>query len=297
MPASRLINQVIGPYHLVESLARGGVSDVFRATHVDDGRPAAVKVMRADQSGDRQQVKAFEAEFDLLRWLDHPSLPAGLRAGRIQDRPAMVMAYFPGLPLHRRCAEQRPFDRVGCFLALVGVVAYLHRNGVIHNDLKLENVILRDDGRLGLVDFGNAQQQRGGALWRRLFRSRAVFGTASYIAPELAQGGRASGASDCYALGVCAHMLLIGRGLFSGRQAAVRVKRAVEEIPPRICHRIDALPPSLGAVIDACVAKDPAARPADAGELRRRLQAVFAARDVPTAAEISRRIADAPGDG
>lgn len=290
MPSSELINVAMGPYHIVELISLGGVAEVFRAEHTDDRRSMAIKVMRKERAADKDQVKAFEAEYGFLEKMDHPGIPKVKRYGAMMNRPAMLMDYVPGRTLHQLRQQEERFDRVGAFLALVNVVAYIHRQGVVHNDVKLENAILQPGGRLSLVDFGNARSAGGGFLSRLLRRKRQLFGTASYLAPELLKGGEPSPGSDVYALGVCAHILFTGEAPFNDPRQSARLRRAVKEQAPKICDRVPKLPKQLGDLIDRCVLKDPAQRPADAEALKAALKDHFGSGMHPSPAQLAKEL-------
>lgn len=290
MPSSELIHVALGPYHIVELISAGGVAEVFRAEHTDDRRSMAIKVMRRERAVDKEQVKAFEAEYAFLERMDHPGIPAVKRFGELMGRPAMLMDYVPGRTLHQLKQLDERFDRVGAFIALVNIVSYIHRQQVVHNDIKLENAILQPGGRLALVDFGNARNAGGGFLSRLLRRKRQLFGTASYLAPELLKGDEPSACSDVYALGVCAHILFTGEPPFNDPRQSARLRRAVKEQAPKICERVPRMPKQLGDLIDRCVIKDPAQRPQDAQVLRAALKDHFGSGLHPSPAQLTREL-------
>jgi len=275
MARGELSDRLVGSHRLGELIGKGGVASVYRTVPPDGGRPLAAKVLRSELVADRVQCRALREEFQRLACLDHPGIPRPREMGVIDSRPTIIMGYVPGTNLSSLRQQGRAFDVVGAFVAMVRLAAHVHERGVIHNDLKLENFILQPDARVGLVDFGNAR--RPGGLIRRLFvRQRPVFGTATYLAPELITGGEPSYASDCYALGVCAHLLLAGKALFDDPRQSQRLRRAVKERPPTIAERVPALPRPLSRILDACLHKDPQQRPADARALRRLLKDCFA---------------------
>lgn len=270
MAKARLTGQQIGPFILQEVHGAGGVAEVYKAVHIDDEGPVAVKVLRPELVGDKERERSINLEADLLAELKHVSIPALRRRGTIDGRLATVMQFFTGETLKQLLEGKQRFDRIGAVLALVNVVAYLHEAGVIHNDLKLENVILRPQGKLGLVDFGNIRRLGGkrglfGRLWGR---GRPVFGTASYLAPELITGGQPSLATDVYALGVCMHFLFSGTGHFNDTRQTKRLNRMVKEDAPSIAGKVRGLPAAIAKVVDQCLVRDPALRPADAIELK-----------------------------
>lgn len=291
MAGSGLVHARFQSYHLVELVSSGGTADVYRAQHVDDGSLAAVKVLHEHLCSDRHRSKRFADEFELLQELDHPGIPRGRRFGEIGDRPAFAMDFVDGRTLYELRTTQTRFDWMVAFLAMTGIARYLHQNGIVHNDLKLENFILRTNGRLALVDFGNARRRRSGSgPITRFFKREKVFGTLSYIAPELVKGGTPTPASDCYALGVCLHILLAGTPPFADESRDRALQRILNEPATPLCERVPELPKSVGRVADCCLAKDPDARPADAGVLRRLVKSAFERSGDEEPTTVTRRI-------
>ncbi len=265
-----LVNAVIGPYVLRALISAGGVAEVYRAQHREDGRAYAVKIIRPERQADKLHHKAFLDEFALLQRLSHPGIPKGRRLDEVDGRCCMVMDLVPGTTLHQLRSDGTAFDAFDAFLQLTSIVAYLHEEALVHNDLKLENVMLRPDGTIALVDFGNAREVGVvTGIFRRLLARRApVFGTPTYIAPELISGdGSPTRRSDLYSLGVCCFILLTGNPPFTHDRKSARLRAAVEETAPALRSRLPSMPQALARVIDVCLSKDPMNRLEDAGQL------------------------------
>lgn len=284
--AVSLINCTIGPFVVRESISAGGIAEVFRAQHRDDSKSYAVKVMRPERQAEKHHLKAFNDEFALLQRLDHPGIPKARRLDEVRGRPCMVMDHVPGRTLHALRLEKVAFDALDAFRQLVAIVAYLHGEGLVHNDLKLENAILRPDGGISLVDFGNARSASGPGLLGRLLRRREpVFGTPTYLAPELiADEGSPSPRSDCYALGVCCFILLTGEPPFVFDRKSARLRAAVNQTAPSLRSRVPAVPSTFARLIDSCLAKDPTHRPVDARAMNEALRIVAKAAAAPARA-------------
>lgn len=263
---SVFMNITVGPYVLREAISAGGVAEVFRAQHRETHQNFAAKVIRPERQAEKHHVKAFHDEFHLLQKLDHPGIPKARLLDQVKGRDCMIMDLVPGRPLHLLKEEQVDFDAQGAFLGLVDIVAYLHAQGVIHNDLKLENVLLGPKGKISLVDFGNARMaQKKGLLGRIFAKKEPIFGTPTYLAPELIAGeGDISFRSDCYALGVCCFILLTGDPPFVYDRKSARLRAAVSKAAPSLASRRTGLSPSFVRLIDACLAKDAEQRPEDA---------------------------------
>ena len=269
--AKSLANLALGPYILREMIGAGGVAEVYRADHRDsDGRQYAVKVMRPERAAEKSQVKNFLEEFDTLQSLKHPGVPVSRRQGEIDGRPAFAMDLVPGENLATLQAKRVGYNGVKALVELCAVTSFLHQQDIIHNDLKLENCIWRTEGGgLVLVDFGSVRFPRRTSLVERLFRKPppTVFGTATYLAPELIQGKRPTFRTDVYALGVCAFFMLTGRPPFDEARQSGRLKANLASEPPTIAGRLPDIHPGVASIIDSCLAKDPEARPMAAPEV------------------------------
>jgi serine/threonine protein kinase len=266
--ADPLINATIGPFIIRDLISGGGVAEVYRAEHADDRSIVAVKVMRPERLGDRAHVAAFQAEFAILQRIRNPGVPAARRQGEVKGRPCFIMDHVAGQPLHQLCQGERPLGRPAVFADLVGIVAHLHQQRILHADIKLENAILKPTGKVGLVDFGNAHEVVARGLFARLFGGRKpLFATPTYVAPELVRGGVPTFASDVYALGVCAFIILTGEPPFPATRSSGRVRANLKGNPPAIRSRLHELPARAAVAIDASLSKDPAGRPLDARQL------------------------------
>jgi serine/threonine protein kinase len=260
---SDLINKHFHSWVVREAIGAGGLAEVFRVEHADDPRSrAALKVLRAERAAEPRHAQALAREQGVLESLDHPGIPKARRLGEVAGRPALLMDYVAGPTLAQAEAARAGFDRAKALLELAGIVAYLHGAGIVHNDLKPENAILADGGRVALVDFGSARQPRGTSLFRRFFgRQKTFTGTAAYVAPELIAGHQPTYASDVYSLGVCAFVALSGALPFAASSRSSRLRAHSRETAPSIRERLPRLTPRMAKAIDACLDKRPTARP------------------------------------
>jgi serine/threonine protein kinase len=269
MPDASLTNASFGPYTLREQISAGGIAEVYRGEHNDDHKSVAVKVMRPEKQADKYHRQCFDEEFAYLKDLKHPGLPNARRQGEIKGRACFAMDFISGTPVHQVVRLDKPWDRVRAFHELVEIVGYLHGQRVIHADLKLENVILRPTGNVVLVDFGNARKVETKSFFARLFGAKKdrVFGTPTYLAPELLKGKQPSYASDVYALGVCAFIMLSGEPPFDASSRTGRLKANLNNEAPSIRTRCAELPLRAAQAIDRCLEKEPSERPGDASSL------------------------------
>jgi serine/threonine-protein kinase len=276
MNTPSLINASFGNHVLRVLLGAGGVAEVYRAEHRDDGQAVAVKVLRPERQADRAHFKAFGDEYTRMQHLSHPSIPAVKRMGEVMGRAAFSMDFVPGDTLATMVAKSRSFAAASCLRQLAEVVAYLHTEGLIHNDIKLENAILRPDGRVILIDYGNVRDVSGTNIITRMFTRKPtqVFGTATYLAPELIEGRRPTMTSDVYALGVCAFILLSGSPPFDATRQSGRLRANAVQTPPTIRDRVPQLSTSAAQAIDHALAKNPEDRPQTAHSFLQALKSV-----------------------
>jgi len=287
---------LIGPYRVERLLGQGGMGSVLLASRVDGQfrQKVAIKVLRHDIVGDEPR-RHFLIERQILARLDHPCIARVFDGGRTKDgRPYLVMEYVEGEPIDRYCDDHEIGigGRLRLFTTVCDAVHCAHQNLIVHRDLKPANILVSQDGRPRLLDFGVAKLLQEGrdrsarAGWRPL--------TPEYASPEQVRGDSVTTASDVYALGALLYRLLCGHTPH-GRESVGReeVLRAVaEEDPPPPSQRTDdrALARRLAGDLDAialrALRQDPRDRYASAAEL---------------AADIDRHLAGEPvrarGDG
>jgi len=258
-------------YLLTDRIAGGGMGEVWRASDQVLGREVAVKVLRREYADDPTFLARFRGEARHTAGLSHPGIATVYDYGE-DDSPYLVMEHVPGEPLSAvisrdgAMAPERVLDLVGqSALALQAA----HDAGVIHRDVKPGNLLVRPDGTVKVTDFGIARAADSAPLTR----SGAVMGTAYYMAPEQVGGGTVTPASDIYSLGVVAYECLAGRRPFDGDSPVGIALAQVREAPPDLPTSV---PPPVRDLVMRMLAKDPAARPAGAGELGREAQALAA---------------------
>jgi serine/threonine protein kinase len=266
-------------YELGPLLGRGGMADVFRAEDRTLRRAVAVKVLR-EAAGDESDRARFVGEARTLAGLSHSGLVTVLDAGfgvadlpasdamAGDDRPFLVMELVNGRTLGRVVQDWDgglPLEDVGSVGAQVAeALAYVHRNGVVHRDVKPGNILLGPRTRVRLADFGVARLVEDSAGHTR---TGHVIGTAAYLAPEQVTGDEVSGATDVYSLGLVLLEALTGRREFLGAatEAAVARLHRDPEVP-------DSLPEEWRELLARMMSRDPAERPA-ADEVAERLRA------------------------
>jgi eukaryotic-like serine/threonine-protein kinase len=261
-----------GRYRVRSRLGSGGMADVYLAEDQLLGRQLAVKVLHHHFAEDQEFVERFRREASSAARLSHPNIVGIFDRGEWDGTYYIAMEYVPGRSLKALVREQGPLDPVVAIdivTQILQAARFAHARGVIHRDLKPHNVILDEEGRARVTDFGIAQ---AGASDMTLTGS--IMGTAQYLSPEQAQGHAVSAASDLYAVGVILYELLTGVVPFDGDTAVAIAFKQVSAQP----SAPSTVNPATAAVLDEVVlralAKDPAARYADAEEFIAALQAV-----------------------
>ena len=249
-------------YVLVQSLGIGDMGEVYLAHDEVLDRDVALKVLGERYAGDEGSAERFRSEAQSAASLSHPNIIQIYNRGEAEDGTSyIVMEYVPGGTLSEQIEESGPFE-AGKAAAVAAQIAEAlgaaHERGVIHRDIKPQNVLMGSSGDLKVTDFGIARAS--GA-------SSAVFGTAGYISPEQAMGEPVSPASDLYSLGVILYEMLTGELPYTADNSiAVCMKHVTEPLrPPRELN--PAIPEEMNALVVKLLAKDPAERYGSAGEL------------------------------
>jgi serine/threonine-protein kinase len=259
-----------GRYRVISRLGSGGMADVYLAQDQLLGREVAVKVLHHHFAEDHEFVERFRREASSAAALSHPNIVGIFDRGEWNGTYYIAMEYVAGRSLKTIVREQGPLDpaaAIDIVIQILRAARSAHRRGVIHRDLKPHNVIIDEEGRARVTDFGIA---RAGASDMTLTGS--IMGTAQYLSPEQAQGFAVSATSDLYSVGVILYELLTGVVPFEGDSAVAIAFKQVSAEPRPPSELNPSLPPSLDAIVLRALAKDPAQRYADDDELIAALQ-------------------------
>ncbi len=283
-----------GRYKVISRVGSGGMADVYLAEDQLLGRQVAVKLLHHHFAEDQEFVERFRREASSAAGLSHQNIVGIFDRGEWEGTYYIAMEYVPGRSLKTLVREQGALDpalAIDIVVQILRGARYAHRRGVVHRDLKPHNVILDEEGRARVTDFGIA---RAGASDMTLTGS--IMGTAQYLSPEQAQGHVVTGASDLYSIGVILYELLTGVVPFDGETAVAIAFKQVSAEPKPPSEVNPSLPPALDAVVLRALAKDPAQRYADADEFIAALQRERQA--LPTAAGAAAGLAaGAAGEG
>ena len=270
--ATDLVGQTLGPYTLERLLGQGGYAFVFAARQ-PDGTPVAIKVLKPRYAGDPQFESRFRNESETAAKLEHPNIIRIRSVAKTRDHVYFAMDLCAD-SLGARLAREGPLSEEGILrLArdITGALQFAHDQGVIHRDLKPDNVLLRSDGGAVLTDFGIARAVSG---YTASTGVNMTIGTPHYLSPEQAQGRPLDPRVDFYALGVTLYKAATGEVPFSSTDWFELARMHVEDPPPSLRKRRPELSKRFERVVMKCLAKHPDDRYANAAELRADLDEV-----------------------
>lgn len=269
-------------YRLLATLAAGGMATVYKGQDMLLSRLVAIKLLRDRYAGDPQFVQRFRQEAQAAANLNHPNIVTIYDVGRDvvsgRERHYIVMELVDGPDLKQalrwRAANGAPFtvaEAVDIARQICEGVGYAHRRGLVHCDLKPQNVMLTTDGRAKVTDFGIARAYT--AMPSTGERADVVWGSPQYYAPEQAAGAAPTPASDVYSIGVMLYEMLAGRLPFESSDP-LRLAQMRQTTPPPPLHALNpSISPQLEGIVMRALAKDPAQRYRDADQFARALSA------------------------
>ncbi|MFI9272467.1 Stk1 family PASTA domain-containing Ser/Thr kinase [Kitasatospora sp. NPDC052896] len=266
-----------GRYRVEQRIAAGGMATVYRGTDTRLDRVLALKVMNPGLAGDAEFTARFIREAKAVARLSHPNVVNVFDQGADQGVVFLAMEYVPGRTLRDVLSDRGALSVRAALDVLEPVLAALgaaHRAGLVHRDVKPENVLINDGGMVKVADFGLVRLLSGTeATGSSATTPGVVLGTVSYLAPEQVQPGAATDQRvDVYAAGIMLYELLTGSKPYAGENPMQVIYRHLHETVPAPSLTVPGLPPELDAIVAAATARDPQARPWDAVELLAALQ-------------------------
>jgi serine/threonine-protein kinase len=258
-------------YRVVRKLGGGGMADVYLCEDLTLGRNVAIKVLLQRYLGDATFVERFRREAKAAAGLNQQNLVSIYDWGELEGTYYIVMEYVEGETLKdliRRRGRLSGNEAVMVGLQLLAAVDFAHRGGIVHRDIKPQNVMIDRAGTAKVMDFGIARAGDSG-----MTEAGSILGTAQYLAPEQAKGHQVDERSDLYSVGVVLYEMLTGTVPFKGESAVTVALKHVSEVPLEPAELVPGLPYSLNQIVLKAMAKDPADRYQSAAEFGRDLRA------------------------
>jgi len=243
-------------YQIIRLIGEGGMANVYLAQDTILDRKVAVKILRGDLADDEKFVRRFQREAISASSLSHPNIVEMYDVGEDDGKYFIVMEYIDGRTLKslvKRRGALTLEEVVDIMLQLTSAIAHAHNGYIIHRDIKPQNVLILDDGRVKITDFGIAMALNS----HELTQTNSVMGSVHYLPPEQANGNGATIKSDIYSLGILMYELLTGKIPFKGENAVeIAIKQMKEQIPS-VCKENPDIPQSIENIILKSCAKNP----------------------------------------
>ncbi len=295
-----MISGRLGHYHILEKLGAGGMAVVYRARDERLDRDVALKILPEGALAGEAARRNFQTEARLLSRLNHPNIEAIYDFDTQAGIDFLVMEFVEGRTLRAHLREGLDRDTVLRVTEQCGeALEAAHRKGVVHLDIKPENIMLTTDGRAKLLDFGVARRLRlatedVASITTRTTEAEIAAGTPGYIAPEILLNRPVDGRADIFSLGVVCYEGLAGRHPFLGASIGETVARVLHEVPPPLRAVNADIPAEVERVVHRMLAKEPAMRHPGAGDL---VADLHVARGLPAEAAGARRAPAGPAAG
>jgi eukaryotic-like serine/threonine-protein kinase len=250
---------IAGRYELEELVGTGGMSSVYKAHDMLLERNVALKILHEHYTTDEDFVERFKREARAVARLSHPNIVTVIDRGEDGGKQFIVFEYIDGENLKENLVRNGRLpvrDALELALQVARALAFAHEHGLVHRDVKPQNVLLNGDGRAKVTDFGIARSLDVDGVTQ----TGTVLGTSNYIAPEQASGRRVDQQTDVYSLGVVLYELLAGEVPFPGENFVTVALKHVNEPPPNLLDVRRDVPARVAQAVDRALAKDPSRR-------------------------------------
>lgn len=264
-----MIGKLVSERYLVESLVgSGGMANVYKAYDRVEKRTIALKVLKEEHRGDMEFIRRFEREAKAVLALNHENIVRSYDVGEDEGLSFIVLEYVEGSTLKDIIKSDGPLSpkvAVNIVCQVLDALSHAHECGIIHRDVKPQNVIITPKGKAKLADFGIA---RDASTMTRTFAGQSVVGTVHYISPEQARGENVTAASDIYSCGIMLYEMLTGEVPFAGdNSVAIALKHLQEDVIPP--HEVNPrIPRALNDIVVRAVSKNPRTRYATARQMK-----------------------------
>jgi eukaryotic-like serine/threonine-protein kinase len=248
--------KIAGRYELEELVGHGGMSSVYKAHDSLLERNVALKVLHEQYNADEEFVERFKREARSVAQLQHPNIVTVIDRGEEDGRQYIVFEYIDGENLKEHVVKKGRLDveeALEISSEVARALAFAHQHGLVHRDVKPQNVLLNGDGRAKVTDFGIARS----VDVESMTSTGMVLGTSNYIAPEQASGQPVDAYTDVYALGVVLYELLAGEVPFPGESFVAVAMKHVHEPPPNLLEKRPEVPLRVAGAVDRALEKDP----------------------------------------
>ena len=293
-----MIGRTLSGYEILEQLGEGSMGVVYKARDRQLDRLVALKVLHRRLASSAEFVARFEREAKAISALNHPNIATIYGVGQAEGLRFLILEYLPGGTLRAKLEGRADggklpvLEVVDSALQIAQGLGHAHRRGVVHRDIKTDNVMLSEEGVLKVTDFGVAKID----VDLGLTEEGSLVGTMAYMSPEQVQGMPVDFRSDIYSFGVVVYELATGQLPFPNFHSAALIYDIINSPPPPIAQFRHDIPPSLERILGACLRKEPAHRPASMGDLAAALEALW--NDLRTATTTGRHdlAASEPGE-
>jgi serine/threonine protein kinase len=263
-----ILGSNIAGYMIMERIGRGRMGTVYKSIQLSLDRLVALKILAKELAQDERFIEAFMHDIRNAGQFNHSNIVQVFDAGKHEDTYYFSMEYMGRGSVGELLAKQRiivPARAIDMSVDACRGLQYAEKTGIVHSDIKPDNLMIGEDGRVKIGDLGIA---------KRVSAQGGIFGSPHYMAPEQAQGLEVDQRSDIYSLGASLYHMVSGKTLFTGKTAREIIRKQINDEPPSLCEVAPKVPVNLCRVIEKAIAKDPAERHQSAIELLEELQSL-----------------------